>query len=100
MGIRTSPVILWKQTLWRQTFRFACTCACTALLLSGMAVAASAQSRGEQQRDAADAAKLVELLGVTEGQSVADIGAGEGPLTVAMAKTVGAKGRVYSTDLG
>src|SRR5438874_7955144 len=50
--------------------------------------------------DAADAARLVDVLGVHGGSVVADIGAGDGELTVLMAKEVGPSGRVYATDLG
>jgi ubiquinone/menaquinone biosynthesis C-methylase UbiE len=49
--------------------------------------------------DAADVARLVEILNLHEGSVVADIGAGAGPLTVGISPHVGGSGRVYSTDL-
>ena len=109
MGIRTSALkdrALWRQTswreilcreiVWRQTFRFAGT----TLLLLGCAAVAAAQSEGERKSALADLPKLIEALEVKEGQTVADIGAGSGWLTVGMAKHVGPNGRVYGTELG
>lgn len=49
--------------------------------------------------DAADAARLAELLNLHDGSVVADIGAGLAPLTVLISPYVGTSGRVYSTDL-
>src|SRR5262245_5855243 len=70
------------------------------MLALAWSTSAAAQSAREKADVLADLPKLVEALGVTEGQTVADIGAGQGWLTVAMAKHVGPKGRVYGTDLG
>jgi len=53
----------------------------------------------QEQNDAADAARLIEVLRLQEGSAVADIGAGMGGLTVRMARRVGPQGRVYSTDI-
>ena len=73
--------------------RFAVLIACAAATLTG-AVRASAQDEF-----ALDAARLTRALGLTVGQTVADIGAGEGQLTVALANVVGPTGRVYATEL-
>lgn len=54
---------------------------------------------GQEQNDAADAARLIDVLRLREGSTVADIGAGTGDLTVRMARHVGPKGTVYSTDI-
>ena len=81
--------------MWRQTFRFACTA-----LLLGAATVAAAQSEGERKSALADLPRLIEALEIKEGQTVADIGAGSGWLTVGMARHVGPKGRVYGTELG
>ena len=61
----------------------------------------SAGFRVEAQRqdDVADAARLVEVLGLGTGSTVADIGAGSGELTFRIARHVGPTGRVYSTDI-
>ena len=54
----------------------------------------------DAQDNAADTARLVELLRVVPGQTLADIGAGpEALLTVPMAKAVGPSGKVYATDV-
>lgn len=43
---------------------------------------------------------LVDVLQLQEGSVVADIGAGDGDQTVAIARHVGPEGQVYSTELG
>ena len=48
---------------------------------------------------AADAARLVQALNIRAGSVVAELGAGDGALTVAIARIVGEQGRVYSTEL-
>jgi ubiquinone/menaquinone biosynthesis C-methylase UbiE len=53
----------------------------------------------EAKRDAVDAAKLIELLEIKPGATVADIGAGSGPLVTPMSQQVGSTGRVYATDI-
>lgn len=63
-----------------------------------VAVAAAVALHG--QDDTADAATLVDVLRVQAGSVVAEIGAGNGSLSVALAKAVGATGRVYTTELG
>jgi ubiquinone/menaquinone biosynthesis C-methylase UbiE len=44
--------------------------------------------------------RLVELLELKPGMSVADVGAGFGAWTMRLAREVGPSGRVYATDLG
>lgn len=46
-----------------------------------------------------EADRLAELLGLEPGMQVAEIGAGSGALTLAMARRVGERGRVYATEL-
>ncbi|MGH9220407.1 MAG: class I SAM-dependent methyltransferase [Vicinamibacterales bacterium] len=64
---------------------------------------------GAQQQDAAeiaqerrqaelDAPKLVEILGVTPGMTIADIGSGGGAMTVVLGKW-NTSGRVFATDI-
>lgn len=43
--------------------------------------------------------RVMDLLGITEGKNVADIGAGSGWFTVRAAKRVGAGGVVYAVDI-
>lgn len=52
-----------------------------------------------QDEFAVDAARLTKALELTAGRSVADIGAGAGELTVALARVVGPRGRLYATEL-
>ena len=60
----------------------------------GLAVPATAQDEF-----ASDLARLVKALKLNAGQTVADIGAGDGQLTVALAREVGPSGRVYGTEV-
>jgi ubiquinone/menaquinone biosynthesis C-methylase UbiE len=53
----------------------------------------------QKQDDAADATRLIEVLSLREGSKVADIGAGSGELTIAIARYVGSTGHVFSTDI-
>jgi ubiquinone/menaquinone biosynthesis C-methylase UbiE len=68
------------------------TALAVALVLPG-AVAVHAQN------NAADTERLVQHLLLRPGMSVAEIGAGNGELTVAIAKVVGPSGHVYSNEL-
>ena len=43
--------------------------------------------------------RLRQLLGVRPGMIIADIGAGEGELSAALAAEVGASGRIYATEI-
>jgi ubiquinone/menaquinone biosynthesis C-methylase UbiE len=52
------------------------------------------------QDNAADATTLITMLQLSPGSVAAEIGAGEGALTLAIAKHVGASGRVISSELG
>ena len=56
--------------------------------------------RQERAQAAREAPLLAETLALKPGMSVADIGAGGGAMSVAMAKWLGPEGRVYSTDIG
>ncbi|HEX6105641.1 MAG TPA: methyltransferase domain-containing protein [Gemmatimonadales bacterium] len=71
------------------------------LLLAGvLARTATFACPARAQDDfAADAARLVTVLKLEPGQTVADIGAGRGQLTVALAREVGPSGRIYATEL-
>jgi len=72
-----------------------------ALLMVGLAgMAAFVGTANAQDEFASDATRLVTALKLDAGQTVADIGAGGGQLTVALARGVGPSGRVYATELG
>jgi predicted methyltransferase len=78
----------------KPTLRRAASAAAVALAIGWPALPVAAQ-----QDDAADARRLIEVLGVGAGSFVADVGAGSGVLTVPIARHVGPRGRVYSTDI-
>lgn len=52
------------------------------------------------QNNTADTAKLIEVLKLQPGDVVAEIGAGGGELTLAIARHVGPGGRVLTSELG
>jgi ubiquinone/menaquinone biosynthesis C-methylase UbiE len=62
-------------------------------------VVAFVYQTAEQKRDADDAAKLVEVLNLGPGSTVADVGAGGGALEPAISRAIGAEGRLYATDI-
>jgi SAM-dependent methyltransferase len=51
------------------------------------------------QADGPEMPRLRQVLALKEGMVVADIGAGKGQLTLALAKEVGSSGRVFSTEI-
>jgi ubiquinone/menaquinone biosynthesis C-methylase UbiE len=69
-------------------------------LLLGLATLPAFASPASAQDDfASDAARLATALELQAGQTVADIGAGGGQLTVELARKVGPSGHVYATEL-
>jgi ubiquinone/menaquinone biosynthesis C-methylase UbiE len=52
-----------------------------------------------QDEFAVDAARLAKAMKLTIGETVADIGAGAGQLTVELARVIGPTGRLYATEL-
>lgn len=52
------------------------------------------------QQNSADVEWLIEALELKEGSVVADIGAGDGDQTLAIAEHIGPEGQIYSTELG
>jgi ubiquinone/menaquinone biosynthesis C-methylase UbiE len=71
-----------------------------ALLLAGLAGLPAFPGFTCAQDDfASDAARLVTALKLRAGQTVGDIGAGAGQLTVELAREVGPSGHVYATEL-
>jgi precorrin-6B methylase 2 len=63
-----------------------------ALVVIRLAGVPAAQSAAEIER-------ITKLIGLRPGMVVADIGAGAGRLTVALARLAGPSGRVYSTEI-
>jgi predicted methyltransferase len=70
-----------------------------AAIRSGAAQSPAA-STAQQEDDAADVARLVDVLAVRPGAVLADIGAGDAVLTIPLARLVGPSGRIYATELG
>jgi len=52
------------------------------------------------QDEAGDLSRVVTALALAPGSIVAEIGAGDGALTLGLARHVGAQGRVFTTELG
>src|SRR5262245_9760613 len=67
------------------------------LVASGHARTQSAETEAKQ--DAADIARLTELLHIRAGSVVADIGTAGGALSLLMSSIVGPLGRVFATDI-
>jgi ubiquinone/menaquinone biosynthesis C-methylase UbiE len=57
--------------------------------------AASAQGNGSLATS-----RIFEALGVSRGSTVCEVGAGDGELSIAAARQVGAQGHVYTSELG
>jgi ubiquinone/menaquinone biosynthesis C-methylase UbiE len=55
---------------------------------------------GQQTASAIGADAIFDAIGVRDGITVCEIGAGNGDLTIAAAKIVGAHGHVYTSELG
>lgn len=80
----------WR-TIWEIMKRRILTALAACALVVGLAVS---------QDNATDTKKLIEALQLKPGSVVAEIGAGNGELTVALARHVGPTGLVYTTELG
>ena len=63
------------------------------LVVTGVVVA-------QQAGSTISTGRIFESLGLKEGMTVCEMGAGDGELTIAAAKAVGAGGRVYTSELG
>ncbi len=66
------------------------------LLLLAATSLSCAQAPGNQS----DIDWLIEVLNIRSGSMVADIGAGDGDQTLAIANHIGSEGTIYSTELG
>jgi ubiquinone/menaquinone biosynthesis C-methylase UbiE len=67
-----------------------------ALFITVLVPSAAAAQAGA----APSAETLFAALGIREGQTVCEVGAGSGSLSIAAAKIVGSTGRVYTSELG
>src|SRR5262245_1400501 len=71
--------------------------ACAVLLWASGSAAQNANSEAKQ--DAADIARLVEVLQIRTGSVVADVGTAGGALSLLLSPIVGPAGRVFATDI-
>lgn len=69
---------------------------CIILLVLSVTSFSCAQAPGNQS----DVDWLIEVLEIESGSTVADIGAGDGDQTLAIAKHIGSEGAIFSTELG
>ena len=68
-------------------------------LISTATVTASTSAHRQERSPEAELAQIVDLLQVSAGKAVADVGAGGGLWTFGLARWVGASGRVYATEV-
>jgi ubiquinone/menaquinone biosynthesis C-methylase UbiE len=68
-----------------------------AVFAIGLSACATLSARDEV--DTKELSRLVEILDVDPGEAFADIGAGDGRYSVALARTVGERGRIYATEV-
>src|SRR5688500_3711960 len=71
---------------------------CTIGVLSAQQEPDARQIKQEREQAELDAPKLVEVLGVRPGMTIADIGSGGGAMTVVLGHWIGS-GHVYATDI-
>jgi precorrin-6B methylase 2 len=69
------------------------------LMLPGRRLA-SAITPAQQSGSSIATSRIFEAIGLSEGMTVCEIGAGDGALTVEAARTAGPNGRVYTSELG
>jgi ubiquinone/menaquinone biosynthesis C-methylase UbiE len=66
---------------------------------AGILLLVSFTAAAQQRKLEPEAARLIELLDLSPGTSVADIGAGSGEMTVEIARQLGKGSRVFGTDI-
>jgi len=71
---------------------------CALGVVSAQQEPSARQIKQEREQAELDAPKLVEVLGVKPGMTIADIGSGGGAMTVVLGHWIG-PGRVYATDI-
>lgn len=72
----------------------------TAVRAAAAALALSCAVAAWSQDESADPQRVIGALGLRPGSVLAEIGAGDGRLTLSLARHVGATGRVFTTELG
>jgi ubiquinone/menaquinone biosynthesis C-methylase UbiE len=69
------------------------------LLLLTVSAGCGSWTGGGFRADSPEMSRLRQVLALEAGKVVADVGAGKGELTFALVREVGAKGRVFSTEI-
>ena len=69
------------------------------LAIAWSALTAAQSPEAEAKQDAADIARLVEVLQIRAGTAVADVGTAGGALSLLLSPIVGPSGRVFATDV-
>jgi precorrin-6B methylase 2 len=80
--------------------RVAATLVLVLVFLSGLAAQQTALTEGQLKAAEIEVPRLVELLELKPGMTVADVGAGFGAWTMRFSRWLGPDGRVYATDVG
>ena len=73
--------------------------AAAAVVVAAFSAGCGSWSGGGFRADGPEMPRLRQVLVLETGKVVADVGAGEGGLTLALAREVGSNGRVFSTEL-
>jgi predicted methyltransferase len=92
------PYFCVFQPLFRRLLYTVGVVACAAVL-AVVVVKARQSSRDETREEWQKVPEIVRALGIGDGSSVADIGAGGGFFTMRLARIVGVTGRVYAVDV-
>ena len=85
-----------RRRVWRLAAAFVVAVAACAQIVAQQTGLTDAQIKSAD----VEVPRLVELLELKPGMTVADVGAGFGAWTMRFARAVGPTGRVYATDLG
>jgi ubiquinone/menaquinone biosynthesis C-methylase UbiE len=76
------------------------TARASALTLGLVTLVVTGVLAAQQAGSTISTGRILESLGLADGMTVCEMGAGDGELTIAAAKAVGAGGRVYTSELG
>jgi len=72
----------------------------TAVWIASLAGLLAVQGAARSQDESRDLTRVIEALALVSGSRVAEVGAGDGALTLGLARHVGADGHVFTTELG
>ena len=81
------------------TSRLTSHATCAALFIT-LLVPAAVSAQGSAQGSAFGNRQIFDAIDARDGSTICEMGAGEGELTIAVARIVGSAGHVYSSELG